>query len=236
MTEFIRADQFDFSEAASTPVVSDSLRFVLPVPAWADGGEPLDYPRGERAGQPFTDRDGRPIIGRGIVFFDPDDRSWEAVRGDGTGVILFSPLTADQGARLAKAVLARKAILDDLTLADIKAIVRYATRTLRIASSHASTREYVAEAFQPEDPAGLPGFGLHRRLANDVCRAVFVEGEGAFLGPAASPQVFDDGAVILRHGDETRLVQWRSFEMTYRLLDGRRATVDNLARQVPRAA
>ena len=38
MPRLITADQIDFGPKASTPVVSDTLRFVIPVPAFKGGG------------------------------------------------------------------------------------------------------------------------------------------------------------------------------------------------------
>ncbi|HWA62105.1 MAG TPA: hypothetical protein VG939_12065 [Caulobacteraceae bacterium] len=229
MPRTIRAEQIDFGDDASTLVVSDSLRFVLPVPALAGGGEPLDHPDGGA----FLDRDGRPIQGRGVVFFDPDDASWEVASGDGTAVILISPVDEAQGARLGEKVAS---LADDparLTLEQIKAVLRYAIEDLGVRSTHASTRAFVAAALTPVARDERAGFGLHRRRADDPCRAVFVSGQGQFLGPAASPQVFTDGAVILRHGRDVRLVQRDSFEKTYRFPDGRPARVKDLARQRP---
>ncbi|HEX4097302.1 MAG TPA: hypothetical protein VHX64_11275, partial [Caulobacteraceae bacterium] len=69
--------------------------------------------------------------------------------------------------------------------------------------------------------------------ADQVCRAVYVPGSGSFLGPAASPQLFLAGAVILKHGDSVRLVQPVSFEAGYRFMDGRPARVSELASQSP---
>jgi hypothetical protein len=232
-TRTISAEQLDFSEAGSTAVVSDSLRYILPVPGLADGGEPWDHPAGERAGQSFTDRHGRPIKGRGVVFFDPDDQSWEAAPGDGTGVIIFSPITPGQAQRLNLFARSLRTDPERLTLDEIKAIVAFAIVDLAISSAHASNRTFVREAMLPEEDMVSGGLGLYRRRADHICRAVYVAGAGRFLGPAASPQKFRDGAVILQHGDDVRLVQPTSFEATYRLLDGRPALVELLTRQEP---
>jgi hypothetical protein len=231
----ISADQLDFCDGASTLVVSDTLRFVLPVPRFEGGGEPLVYPHGEHAGKPFVDRNGKVITGRGIVYFDPDDESWEVGRTNGCDVILMSPINREQGAKLVAKVKTFAANPADLTLDQVKAILRYALETVRVRSTHASTTAFVAEALVPVEPADFPGFGLHSRRADDPCRAVFVAGSGRFLGPAASPQRFRGGAVIVRHGDDVRLVQRRSFERTYRFPDGRPARISELAVQAPRA-
>jgi hypothetical protein len=232
MTErVIRADQIDFSDEASTAVVSDSYRFVLPVPAFADGGEPLIHPETNAT---FTDRSGRPIEGRGIVFFDRGDRSWEVAPGDGSGAIVFSPITERQSATLC-AALDRDDAAHGLTVAAIKRLIDYAYDALGVASSYSTTLDYVEAAMTRVTPGGRGGWGLYRRKAVDVCRAVYIAGDGAFLGPAATPQRFKGGAVIVRHGADVRLVQGPSFETTYRFLDGRPARVVELARQAPRS-
>jgi hypothetical protein len=233
MERTITADQIDFGVEASTPVFSDTLRFVLPVPAFPDGGEPLVHPPGDRAGEAFKDRNGRPILGRGVVFFDPDDRSWEVAPGDGSGVVIFGPITESQGARLVAKVKAFAGDPNDLTLDQLKAVIRFAGGDLGIRTAYSSTKTYVATAMTAVNTDGRSAYGLHRRKAGDLCRAIYVEGRGRFLGPAASPQLFADGAVILRHGESIRLIQPRSFEETYRLLDGRPARVSELATQSP---
>jgi hypothetical protein len=221
----LTASQIDFSEGASTAVISDAFRFVLPVPVLAGGGEPLLAPDGA----PLVDRDGRTIEGRGIVFLDPDDQSWEVAPGDGTGVILFSPMTPATAAALRQ----RIAEAGKLDVAELKAIIAFAVGELGIRASYASTRAYVTVAMAPEPGAVEQGIGLYRRRADQVCRAVYVPGSGSFLGPAASPQLFLEGAVILKHGDSVRLVQPVSFEAGYRFMDGRPARVSELASQSP---
>jgi hypothetical protein len=225
----IRPEQIDFSDAASTPVMSDSLRFVLPVPALEDGGEPLVQPDGA----PLLDRRGAALPGKGVVFFDRDDQCWEAARGDGQDVVIFSPIDETQAGALAGEIAALARTPADLTLAQIKRVIAYAYDTLGLHSAHASTRAYVAKAMAPAGGDARHSYGLFRRKASDVCRAVYLPGAGAFLGVGGTPQRFGAGAVIVKHGDEVRLVQCVSFEATYRFLDGRRARVAELATQTP---
>ena len=227
MDRVIRAEQIDFSDAASTPVVSESLRFILPVPALEGGGEPLRQPDGSR----FFHRDGREMRGRGIVFFDRDDQCWETARGNGKDVIIFSPIDPAKAAALAARIGAEP---ERLTLDELKAIIDFAYDALHVRSAHNAPRAYVAQAMGPTDQADAGRqYGLYRRKAGDVCRAVYVPGAGAFVGAGATPQRFKDGAVILRHGDSVRLVQPGSFEETYRFVDGRPARIADLASQTP---
>jgi hypothetical protein len=234
VTRTITAGDIDFSERASTLVYSDTLRFILPVPKLAGGGERLVAPPGEKAAESFQDRKGRPIQGRGIVFFNSDDDCWQAARGDGTAVIILSPLDETQGAKLAQKAKALNRDPDALTLDQLKAVIACA-RELGIGAAYDSTRAFVAERMTPFDPKALAGFGLHWRKAGDTCRAVFVPGAGRYRGPAATPQTFRNGAVMLKQGESVRLVQPRSFEATYRLPNGRLAKVAELKAQEPGA-
>jgi hypothetical protein len=228
MDRLIKASEIDFSDAATAPVISQSLRYVLPVPKLAGGGEELVGPRG---GKLYNH--GKLIRGRGIVFYDPDDRSWEVVPGDATGVILFSPITEDLGAELSTFIATITGRPEMLKLEELKEIVRYATQDLAIASAHSSTRQFVAESLEPVEDSAARGCGLYRRRRGDICRAVFVPGSGAFLGPGASPQRFSDGVVILKHHEAVRAVQRGSFEITYQFPDGRPARVAELPVQAP---
>jgi hypothetical protein len=233
VTRTITAGDIDFSERASTLVYSDTLRFILPVPKLAGGGEPLVAPAGEKAAESFVDHRGRPIKGRGVVFFNPDDECWQAAPGDGTAAIIISPIDKAQGAKLAAMVKNLSTDPEALTLAQIKSVVLFAGE-LGIGAAYDSTRAFVAEQMTPFDPKAPAGFGLHWRNARDTCRAVFVPGAGRYRGPAATPQTFRNGAVMLKQGESVRLVQPRSFEATYRLPNGRPATVADLKMQDPK--
>ncbi len=232
MTRTITAGDIDFSERASTLVYSDTLRFILPVPKLAGGGEPLVAPPGEKAAESFVDHQGRPINGRGVVFYNPDDECWQAARGDGSAVIIISPIDEAQGAKLLAKIKSLSADPQALTLAQIKSVIRFAG-SLGIGAAYDSTRAFVAERMTAFDRTSPQGFGLHWRKAHDTCRAVFVPGAGRYRGPAATPQMFRNGAVMLKQGESVRLVQPKSFEATYRLPDGSLAKVADLRVQDP---
>jgi hypothetical protein len=227
----LSADDLDFGEDASTLVYSDTLRFILPVPSLAGGGEPFAPPAGEMRNESFTDRRGRPIQGRGIVFFNPDDRCWQVAHGDGTAVINIGPMTEGEAAVLIAKISSLSPDPERLTLDDLKAVIGYAVDTLKMRAVFSSSRAYVAERMMPVDAAASPGLGLHRRRAHDYCRVVFVPGAGQFLGPAATPQVFKNGAVIVKQGDDIRLIQADVFADHYRFPDGRPARVSELKMQ-----
>ena len=229
----ITADQIDFSPKASTAVASDTLRFVLPVPKFQGGGEPLKPPAGAA---PFRDRNGEPVTGRGVVFFNPDDQCYQAAPGDGQAVVIFSPVTQRQASRLMAKIGDLVQDPNCLTLAQFKDVLHFADEALSIPAQYNATREFVAGAMLRVAPAtGIEAYGLHRRSRLDLCEAVYVPGAGAFLGPAATPQRFDDGAVIVRHAGDAHLVQVEVFEATYKLANGRSVRVKDLAVQSPGA-
>ena len=233
MGRTITADQIDFGEDVSTPVISNTLRYILPVPALPDGGEPLVQVEGESAGMPFLDRDGRTVEGRGLAFFNPDDGCNTFVRCDGRGVIILGVVDTDQAARLDAKIGSLATVPSELTLADLKEVLRYAEEDLGLIA-HNSTREFVGSAMTPVAGEGSDTHGLHRRRADLICRAVYVGGSGHFLGPAATPQVFVDGAVILKVQGSVWLAQCASFEKAYRHPDGRPVSVSELAVQSPK--
>jgi hypothetical protein len=91
----------------STPVISNAQKFIIPVPAFGQSGEPLVYPPSyEKAGQAIVDYTGKPVGGsgteaaRGLVFFNGKDKSWQAVKGDGEGVIIINEVTPEQAKAL----------------------------------------------------------------------------------------------------------------------------------------
>lgn len=229
LTRVLRPEDFDFGERVSAAVLSDSPRFVIPVPALPDGGEPLVRPNGK----PLHDREGHAIEGRGIAFIDPDDRAWEAAHGDGTAAILISPMSEPVAAAIAAEIAAMAPSAEALTIVQLRKLLAFARKQPGVRATYATTRAYVAESLVPGPEAAATGYGLYHRRSDQICRAVFVPGRGAFQGPAASPQLFDDGAVILQHGDSVRLVQSASFELGYRFLDGRMAVVSELPVQDP---
>jgi hypothetical protein len=228
----ITADQIDFGPKASTPVVSDTLRFVIPVPVFEGGGEPLVPPDGAEA---FTDWEGKPISGRGVVFYNPDDRCYQAARGDGSEVVIFGMINRREANLLAAETAKSASNPNRLTLPQFKALLDFAARDLgQIAIYNAARASVESTMVRAGADTGISDYGLYRRSREDVCEAVFIPGDGVFEGPAATPQTFTDGAVIVRQGDDIHLVQTTSFEATYKHPDGSPIHVAELAVQSPK--
>jgi len=221
----IAAEDLDFSNE-SLKVISSAQKYIIPVPALPGGGEPLVYPEGhEKAGQQIADWQGNPIGDRGIVFFNGKDKSVQAVPGDGNGVIIINQVDEKQAAKLG---LKMKLCGEPVTADKLKSLLGFARENMGLGDMYNSDRGFVAAKMTSAGPAGPNGAGLFKRDDRDICLAVRLEGKGEFQGPAATPQVFDDGAVIVKQGNDVRLVQPQIFLETYRNADGTQLALDDI--------
>jgi hypothetical protein len=211
----ITAEDLDMSNAAA--VISRAQKFILPIGALKDGVE-LRYPAGhENAGEKIVDFEKKPIGDRGVIFYNSTDNSVQAVQGDDSGVIIFNLVNQSQAdmLRAKHDELAKGSstpgILDH---AGILSFLDYAT-SLGLTDRYNSTREFIRKRMTPVGDLGANEYGLYKRDDRDICHAVRLDGSGFFKGPAASPQKFEDGAVIVQQGKEYRLVQCDAFEQSY---------------------
>ena len=232
----ITSNMLDFNNGAD--VVSGAQKFILPVPKFKDGGEPLVYPKGATdanggslAGRPITDWEGKPIGDRGVVFYNHKDQSWQAAPADGNGVVIMNQVDEAQGRALQDLVGDNP---NDLTIDQFKEVLEKAGRSgdeggLGLGDMYNSDRDFIQSKMNKLETAdtGVDDYGLHRRDDRDVSQAVYVDGAGEFQGPAATPQKLEDGAVIIRQPDAKaddgfsyRLVQPETFKETYRNKDG----------------
>jgi len=234
----ISPQQLDLSPAGTLPVISDAQKFIIPVPAFAGGGEPLVYPpEHPDAGQPIVDWQGQPIGSTGIIFYNAKDRAFQAAAGDGSAVVIINQVTAAQSRQLLDKIRQYAQDPNALTLAQLKDILRYAREALGLVDMYNSDRDFVAQKMTPVASAAtdIPAFGLHKRDDRDICRACYIPGSGAFQGSAMTPSLFDEGAVILKQGDDVRLIQPAVFVETYRHPDGAPVTLAELPVQRPAA-
>lgn len=213
---------------AGSPVISSAQKFILPVPALGAGGERLVYPKDHpKAGQPILDYQGKPIGDRGVVFFNEKDQSLQAAPGDGQSVIIMNEVTREQADQLKEKIASFNPDPEKLTLDQIKKSIEYARAVLRIGDMYNSTREFIRTKMSPVDQGETAKhdasrvYGLMKRDDRDICYAVYIPGNFEFQGPAASPQIFEHGGVIVRQGEEYRGVQPEIFPRTYRHSDGR---------------
>ena len=219
-----------FDPANSTAVISSAQKFIIPVPAFGSSGEPLIYPKDhEKAGKPILDYEGKAIGERGLVFFNAKDKSWQAVAGNGEGVIIINEVTKEQADRLYQKIQSFQPDPNKLTLSQLKQTLAFARGELKLGDMYNSTRSFVKTKMTPAVAGEVPRaggkeievYGLKKRDDRDVCHAVYVPGRFAFEGPAASPQIFENGGVIVEQGGKFRGVQPDIFLRTYRLQDGR---------------
>ena len=217
-----------FDPANSTAVISSAQKFILPVPKLNVGGEPLVYPAGhEKAGQPILDYEGKPIGERGLVFLNAKDQSWQAVAGDGEGVIIINEVNQEQATQLDRKVKELNQDPYQLTLPQLKQVLDYARNELKLNDMYNSDRSFIKSKMTPvvadgSDPGGanVEAYGLKKRDDRDLCHAIYIPGKFTFEGPAASPQVFENGGVIVKQGEDLRGVQPDIFIRTYRLQNG----------------
>jgi hypothetical protein len=235
----VTPEDLQFTETTSTAVISSAQKFILPVPVLADGGEPLIYPPDHpQAGQPILDWEGNPIGDRGIVFFNHADESVQAAPGDGSGVIIINEVSPDQAEMLHGYIAS---VTDDptqLTLDQLQSILTYVQAELELGDRYNSTRTYIQENMVAlvsgdGEPIGFARddlYGFKTRNNQEVLRAVYIPEAFQFQGPAATPQMFDGGGVIVQEDDELRGIQPEVFVRTYTLSDGQ--TIVDLPQEV----
>ena len=243
--------QFQFDQG--TEVVSSAQKFIIPVPTFQNsgGGEELVYPQGATdgegrnlAGQAIKDWQGNPIAKpgeKGVVFYNAKDRSYQAVKADGEGVVILNQVSEEQAKKLQDKLGKDPS---EISLGKFKEALTWAHEELGLGDQYNSDRGFIASKMNPMENShtGVVHYGLHRRDDRDVCRAVYVEGSGEFQGPAATAQKFDKGAILLRQPDSKaedgfayRLIQPDAFQQTYTEKDGSAIVLGKMARQTPMA-
>lgn len=204
-------------EAAAT-VISGAQKFVIPVPTV--GAEALVNPA---SGEAIVDYKGRPIGDSGVVFFNGKDQSWQAAKTDG-GVVIINEVTAEQAAVLIEKI----GDIGALDVPKLKAVLEAARIELGLVDMYNSDTGFIASKMTPVGEVIAECFGLHKRDDRDLCAAVRVEGDGEFEGPAATPQKFENGAIIVKQGDSVRLVQTEVFLRTYTKPNGSALALDDI--------
>lgn len=235
----LSAGDFSLSEENSTAVISTAYKFVIPVPPLGQQADQLVYPSDHpQAGNPIADDQGNPIGDRGLVFLNEQDQAWQAVPGDGTGVIIINEVTPAQAAQLDEKVRSLTNSLSLLTLNQIKEILAYSRTALNLGDVYNSTRDYVTQKLvTPSDQLAAtaktssdPSYGLKQRISSDTYRAVYVPAAFAFEGVTTSAQIFAQGGVILEQQGQQRSIQPDVFMRTYQLATG--APINDLAADV----
>ena len=226
MTTF---DQSKFDFTSGTTVCSRAQKFIVPVGNYGNKGEPLVHPAGtvkdgeDISGQPIVDYKGRPIGESGIVFGNPVDGATQAAPGDGESIIILNEVTVEQAETIARKVAEYAEDPMDLTLDQLKSVLRFAAEELGLGDQYNSKREFAEKNLSPvnaNEQEVNPYYGHKKRDERDLCSAYYVPGQFEFEGPAATPQQFQNGGVVLQHGDSVRGVQTAEFQRTYMLAGG----------------
>ena len=211
----------------STPVISNAQKFIIPVPAFKDGGEALIYPKEHpNAGQQIVNNEGKPIGKSGIVFYNYKDKSWQAANGDGKSVIIINEVTLEQAEKMDREIHKYQSDPSKLTLSELKNIISFAKENLKLDDMYNSTRSFTKENMTPVLPDKDSkinqdeAYGFKKRDNRDINQAIYVPGDFVFKGPAASPQKFKNGGVIVEQDGKMRGVQPDIFMRTYRLSNG----------------
>lgn len=237
----ITAGQVDWDKGAD--VTSNARKFIMPVPNFE--GEPLIYPDGAKdkdgnsiAGTPIKDWQGQPIGDKGVVFFNPKDQSWQAVKSDGQGVVIMNQMTEEQG----------KALMDkvggdpmNMSLGQFKEFLSFASSEVGCKDMYNSDRGFIEKKMNAieSSPSGFPQFGMFRRDDQDVCKALFTKGPAEFDAPTTGGilvklQIPEEGGVLLRQPDGKgflfRKIDNEVFEETYKNKDGTQVSVGDLPR------
>jgi hypothetical protein len=216
--KLLSADDIDFSEAR--PVVSAAQKFVIPVAA-AEDAQPLLYPPGtERAGQPITDWEGKPVGERGIIFFNDVDRCYQAAAADGRSAIIINEVSSSQAIMIEAFIKRLGHSADALSITALEVLLTNIRHALGLVDLYNSTDDFIRSRMVPI--GRTPRFdetrpwGWMRRDAREVCLAAFVTGPARFAGPAATPQLIPPrGAFIVREGTKQHMVDFAVMLRTY---------------------
>lgn len=229
-----------------TEVVSNAQKFVIPVPQFADGGEPLVYPDGAKdkdgkdlGGTPIMDWQGQPIGDKGVVFFNQKDQAWQAVKADGQGVVIMNQMTEEQGKALMAKIGGNPA---NLTLEQFKDVLSYASSDeVGCKDMYNSDRSFISKKMNAMESSdtGVPQYGLFRRDDRDVCKVLFAEGPADFEAPSGGgvlvhQPIGEEGGVLLRQPDGKvflyRKIDNEAFVETYTTKNGGSINLDELPR------
>lgn len=205
----------DFSKSAS--YVNRTERFVLPIPALENGGEPLVYPEGtENAGQAIKAlEDGTPE--RGVVFRNGEDSVWQVVRGNGKEALLITGVNAENAALLTAKLDEIKAGKTELNIEDIREFLAYGRDELGLIDRQNKKLEAVPQEMKPIE-GSCPNHFIVTKATHH--KAVLIEEPIIVDGPVK--QTYAEGAVLLSDGKFVWGIGKNVFLHNFKRVDGDR--------------
>jgi len=222
--EPIDVSKLDFSRGLEC--VNRTERFALPVPQLPDGGELLVFPDGTpKAGEPMkTMPDGSPA--RGVVFFNCKDQAWQAVRGDGSGVIIINEVTAGQAQAIHERMVA-KGYLTTPSIEGVREILEFSRDVLSLVDFFNSNVDSVKKNLRLMDESNP----YYYQVSKDVKhRALYVPQSFTIDGPVQ--QHYPKGAVVLNDGPNTWGIDTGVFMRNFKEI---RAGIEVPIRELPPA-
>lgn len=220
--KLLQAADINFDNAIQ--VISSSQKFIIPIPQSIENPEKLIYPLGTKdkngnliENMPILDWQGNPIGNFGILFFNGTDNSWQAALDDGNSVIIINQITMEQANIISDFILNLQN--KKINTQDIHLILDFIKNKFNIVDMYNSTIDFVKKKMIKIDNQPYE-FGLFRRYDTEPCLAIMVHGNGQFSGPAATPQVFKNNAIIVKDKTDIALVQTEIFLQTYIHING----------------
>ncbi len=222
-----------------TEVYSEAYKFVIYIPKLEHNGNPPVYTSShKKVGQKILDYKSDPIDYNGILFTNPKDNCDQFVRGDGTDVIIINQPTEKQIDEVIAKMKDLNFSLDKLSIEKVEQLIAYFAQ-IGITDCYDSNVQYINTKCKEtyNNSVNKDNFcGLYKRndqQNNEFCKAVYIEGLIKFHGSAtAGPQIFLNGAVIVKHGNDIRAVQPAEFEATYKDKNGNNIKVTELQKVV----
>lgn len=197
----------NFQNALS--VIPATQSFILPIPALKNGGDEFVFPIGDkRKGLPLTGSDGEVISGRGIVFLNSKDKSWQAVKGDGSGVVVINNVSLEQAKALQKKVMQlSNNEPQNLDKDKIKLFLKYA-HALGLKDVVHADRNFVSTQMRAVEvwETGVENFGFYTYNKDKSSQAIRFSGSVAFNDTNLSKHSFENGCVVVRDSSDALTV------------------------------
>jgi hypothetical protein len=233
--------------ADSTKVVSSAAKLIVGVTAVSQKDlKTVDTTEG------LNDWEGKPLPIKPCVKFMNAQESLQAVDVDGKGVIIVNNVKPEDARQMFEKIRQLtecsnlKKSIEDGEYNTSPRIIRLFIHFINemgykdVYNSDTTFVEKNMTPVYPDNQEYMHGnketpLGFFKRDSRDICYAFFVPGRVEFEGPAATAQKAENGAYIVLHGKELRLIQQTIFNETYVRVDGKPVSADEFAQYKPAA-